>query len=359
MNDNNIFDYATKELSQDAFLRWLFEKYDDPEVGEVSRSLIAKLVSLGGKPIDQNQINTVKTWSQIKKIDIIVDFYVGNTKSIMIIEDKTTSDPHDNQLIRYKNEVISWNKGEDINRPTYFIYYKTNALSDEEENQIKETKVWKAFDISNISDFFYEYRNHTNLIISSYAKHVEKIQQKLNSVSTLPVKDWDYTNGLTFFREKVEPIFRKYHSNQNNDKKVSELDVHQGTYSSSRFYYTFSNQRLKDKYYPLVEFIFRNGTECIDVYAHCSFRDGDYWTWKWQDQNIIREDKGKIVEDIQNVFVNIGFKKKNISKYRAQTIATYKLDKEKSIDELISAIDYLIHSFVDGFDKYDKGMKDV
>ena len=24
----NLFDYATKELSQDAFLRWLFENYD-------------------------------------------------------------------------------------------------------------------------------------------------------------------------------------------------------------------------------------------------------------------------------------------------------------------------------------------
>ena len=24
----NLFDYATKELSQDAFLRWLFENYN-------------------------------------------------------------------------------------------------------------------------------------------------------------------------------------------------------------------------------------------------------------------------------------------------------------------------------------------
>ena len=32
---NNLFDYATKELSQDAFLRWFFENYDDPHIGPV------------------------------------------------------------------------------------------------------------------------------------------------------------------------------------------------------------------------------------------------------------------------------------------------------------------------------------
>ena len=33
----NLFDYATKELSQDAFLRWLFENHDceNEEVVEI------------------------------------------------------------------------------------------------------------------------------------------------------------------------------------------------------------------------------------------------------------------------------------------------------------------------------------
>lgn len=28
----NIFDFATRELSQDAFLRWLLENYDDADL---------------------------------------------------------------------------------------------------------------------------------------------------------------------------------------------------------------------------------------------------------------------------------------------------------------------------------------
>ena len=37
----NIFNFATKELSQDAFLRWLFENYDceNESVRNVCRSL--------------------------------------------------------------------------------------------------------------------------------------------------------------------------------------------------------------------------------------------------------------------------------------------------------------------------------
>lgn len=35
-NTKNLFDFATKELSQDAFLRWLIESAEDPDVAPVS-----------------------------------------------------------------------------------------------------------------------------------------------------------------------------------------------------------------------------------------------------------------------------------------------------------------------------------
>ena len=40
----NLFDYATKELSQDAFLRWLFENYNckNEKVRQVCRKLFNK-----------------------------------------------------------------------------------------------------------------------------------------------------------------------------------------------------------------------------------------------------------------------------------------------------------------------------
>ena len=50
MGMKNLFDYATKELSQDAFLRWLFENYncEDKDVCDASRELIMNF--LGKRP---------------------------------------------------------------------------------------------------------------------------------------------------------------------------------------------------------------------------------------------------------------------------------------------------------------------
>lgn len=42
----NLFDYATKELSQDAFLRWLLENYSDPIVGHAAIKLLQKWMGL-------------------------------------------------------------------------------------------------------------------------------------------------------------------------------------------------------------------------------------------------------------------------------------------------------------------------
>lgn len=42
----NLFEFATKELSQDAFLRWLIENYNDPNVGKCSKELLNKFFEL-------------------------------------------------------------------------------------------------------------------------------------------------------------------------------------------------------------------------------------------------------------------------------------------------------------------------
>ena len=53
MNNNNpcLFDYATSELSQDAFLAWLLKWSDDDFSGSVhdfSRELLSGMLSLAG-----------------------------------------------------------------------------------------------------------------------------------------------------------------------------------------------------------------------------------------------------------------------------------------------------------------------
>ena len=62
----NIFDYANKELSQDAFLRWLFESYSDNDLHPVVGALLRNFCNLE----DDEQINKIETWSQWVKIDL-------------------------------------------------------------------------------------------------------------------------------------------------------------------------------------------------------------------------------------------------------------------------------------------------
>ena len=64
----NLFDYATKELSQDAFLRWLFENYEDPILGEAANDIIGKFCNFR----ENEKLQALETKTQWNKIDISI-----------------------------------------------------------------------------------------------------------------------------------------------------------------------------------------------------------------------------------------------------------------------------------------------
>lgn len=88
----NLFDYATKELSQDAFLRWLLENYNDPIVGPVAIKLLQKWIGLYPRQdFDVSKISNIKTYAQHKHIDLIADVTADSHIYSFVIEDKTGS----------------------------------------------------------------------------------------------------------------------------------------------------------------------------------------------------------------------------------------------------------------------------
>ncbi|MCR4917400.1 MAG: hypothetical protein K5912_00455, partial [Alphaproteobacteria bacterium] len=61
VNSKNLFDYATKELSQDAMLCWLFANYKDSELSGVVVDLLNGFCKLNLKSIsDILSINVYK-----------------------------------------------------------------------------------------------------------------------------------------------------------------------------------------------------------------------------------------------------------------------------------------------------------
>lgn len=130
---NNIFKYATKELSQDAFLcwsiNWLTEGSDNPmyPYGKAMLDLF-----LADKK--QEQYYDVEVRSQYEKIDVLVMFKDALGKShALIIEDKTNTSEHDNQMLRYE-EKIKTSKDTSLigyeNPEVHLVYIKTGIMYD-------------------------------------------------------------------------------------------------------------------------------------------------------------------------------------------------------------------------------------
>ena len=96
MKMKNLFDFATKELSQDAFLRWLFENYncDDKDVSDAARSLLLEFIN--DDRYKNDDIIDLWTKSQDHKADITIWLKMKNDDTFgIIIADKTYSNEHD------------------------------------------------------------------------------------------------------------------------------------------------------------------------------------------------------------------------------------------------------------------------
>ena len=100
----NIFDIATKELTQDAFITWLLKFADeknrnfDLEMNECGKMFVKELIRKQIKSFDE-PITKVEAGRQWENIDVWAEV---NEKYLIIIEDKTSTTYHSNQLERYK-----------------------------------------------------------------------------------------------------------------------------------------------------------------------------------------------------------------------------------------------------------------
>ena len=198
----NIFEFATRELSQDAFLRWLLENYDDPELQDATGNLLKEFCE-----IDIQDIKDVNTTAQWCNIDISVWITLKDgSKTALFIEDKTYSEEH-NQLDNYDNH-INWCENEYAR--IYKIFYKTDIISDNEKTRINNTKntnKWRVYSIKEILPLFEKYIYSDNLILRQYAEHVVNVYQATQNTK-MPESDGthiDYLKWISYFEKTVKP----------------------------------------------------------------------------------------------------------------------------------------------------------
>ena len=188
---NNLFSFATSELSQDAFICWCLNWFNDKtnqKLHEMAISLIKRMTG----DIEIESVEIIRQYSDVaeyidengnkKKQAVKIDVLAIINKSIgLIIEDKTFSSVHDDQIMRYDDGLKIILSKSDNNQ--LFYKGKTYLLDPE----LIKTVFWKTgfnydydqaikadvkFDGETIKGFLSGYRG-INEILDDYLDNLE------------------------------------------------------------------------------------------------------------------------------------------------------------------------------------------
>ena len=186
---NNLFDFATSELSQDAVICWCVNWFNDgsnPALKKMATEIIERIA-----PISASEIESVNIKRQLSKkvkneegkdVAVKIDVLLIINESIaVIIEDKTNTSEHSEQIDRYQKGLqkmidegtISKNEIDPSNHIIKTVYWKTGFYTDYDRAVKANTKVFR----SEILSLLTPYRNE-NPILGDYVSFLESIEKK-------------------------------------------------------------------------------------------------------------------------------------------------------------------------------------
>lgn len=188
MNAPNLFAFATSELSLDAFVCWL-ASWADPRVAVLNPTLhatavnfVTRLIEVGAGAVPPSMIE-IKALKQVKDIDVLL---MVNDDIAVIIEDKTGTQDHSDQLRRYKE----WVQAKFPDRKCIGVYLKTGDQSDYTRIQNAGYGCFLRKDFLAVLDQGADagVQNH---IYADFRSHLRKIETAVQSYATVRIADWD------------------------------------------------------------------------------------------------------------------------------------------------------------------------
>jgi len=204
MKEPNLFKFATSELSQDAFICWLLS-WADPKYKTIDKNLhqcgIKLIESFFTKhkkflPSSLTKIEVIKQDSYIDVLCIINDEYV------ILIEDKTWTKAHGDQLKRYLAEIKDRSYKEENILP---IYFKTRDQASYENIEKEGYKTFLRNDFLKILNFGNNL-GIENAIFQDFRKHLQSISDAVASYLVLPIKDWHRNSWIGFYLKLQEEL---------------------------------------------------------------------------------------------------------------------------------------------------------
>ena len=187
MASPNLFDFATKEVSQDAVICWLIAWADSdategPADGGLCRCGRAFVDALFAKwpgwPVALGDRVQTEVRAQESRIDVLARV---DGRYVLLIEDKTDTGTHDDQLDRYRTSVINGETafGEVAYADVYPIYIKTGNHS-LKDRQLAEADDYAVFDRTDFLDVLGTY-DGPNPILCNFLDHLQRWEKDTNS----------------------------------------------------------------------------------------------------------------------------------------------------------------------------------
>lgn len=214
----NIFNIATKELNQDAFLTWLLQYSDieckdiDQDLNNCGREFIESLIKTKIPNFNEDIIN-VEAGRQWKNIDVWAKI---NNKYLIIIEDKTFSSAHSNQLARYKKIAQDWCLKKSYNEPIC-IYLKTGNESARNLKFVQN----QGYSVYKRQDFLKVLENYSNIdndIFIDFKDRLQNLEHSNNQYTSKIIGDWkspDWQGFFQYLEKQIGLVNWHYVNNQN------------------------------------------------------------------------------------------------------------------------------------------------
>ena len=212
MERNNIFNFATSELSQDAFICWLcnWVNFDDNDLSEDEKKLkeLATdfIEKMSGEKLGDRKVNIKR---QYQKIDVLLEIQ-NKTEFIekipvvdmyVIIEDKVGIGLHSNQIERYRELISEKNEKDNGSRAKIkVVYYK---ICDEDNmERLKEEGIDIIFERKDMLALLEKYKNSfNNILVEDYYNYLSNIETDVNSYEKKNLEDWNSNCYIGFFKE--------------------------------------------------------------------------------------------------------------------------------------------------------------
>ena len=228
----NIFHWATKELSQDAFLSWLIQWSSkgnitvNQSLHEIGKEFLNTLISKFIPSFTLPQGSIVKVFKQYKYIDIAVKIETPSGNYAILIEDKVHADIYNN-LEKY----LSLLKKDETFRDCIDFFPILIKTGDQFSYDKALTANFRIFLRKDFLNFLSRYKDKCSdhPMLSDFYSHITSMEKEVQSFQNKPIglwtREWNPWKGFYSYLSQHTPFITwNYVANASGGFLCSRMD---------------------------------------------------------------------------------------------------------------------------------------